>query len=256
MKFKIVIPDKSISLLVKSIMLFEEDLNASKTVLPFFADGLPGLVYHITPDGQWAQPHNKKMPISYLYGQTIKPMELQMKGTFKMIAFQLYPFVLSSFFHLNPKEINNGCYDLTQLENWNKVIDKLNTSKATTLQIEVIQKFLYNEYLLKKDKLDFAIRAAIQLVFEHSAQITVQEICEKIHLTVRTFQRRFLAEVGISPKEFIQIIKFQQSLDQLSMKEHKKLTDIVYKNGFADHSHFIRVFKSFTGQTPKSFTSQ
>jgi len=42
-------------------------------------------------------------------------------------------------------------------------------------------------------------------------------------------------------------------MEQLTQKNFTKLTDIVYKNGYADQSHFVKVFKSFTGKTPKAF---
>lgn len=252
-RFQKILPNDNVALLVKEIMVFENAVSDSKTILPFYADGLPGLIFHITPNGQWVQPHNKQMPASYLHGLTINPLELHMDGPYKIIAFQLYPFVISGFFNLDPKEINDGCFDLSTLENWNKITHKLNESSDADYQINLIQVFLYNEFLIKKDKLDFAVRKAIQFVFQSNARVSVQDIAEKIHLTLRTFQRRFLAEVGVTPKEFIQMIKFQLSLEQLTIKEYNKLTDIVYRNGFADQSHFIRVFKSFTGKTPKHF---
>jgi len=61
--------------------------------------------------------------------------------------------------------------------------------------------------------------------------------------------------VGVTAKQFAKIIQFQQSLEQITVKDYSKLTDIVYANGFADHSHFIKVFKAFTGKTPLAFTS-
>jgi len=52
------------------------------------------------------------------------------------------------------------------------------------------------------------------------------------------------------------IIQFQNSLTQLTIKDYTILTDVVYNNGYADQSHFIRVFKSFTGKTPKNFAKK
>ena len=75
----------------------------------------------------------------------------------------------------------------------------------------------------------------------------------ELKLNERTLERRFLNEVGLSPKQFSKIIQFQLSLEQLTLKDFTKLTDIVYENGFADQSHFIKVFKAFTGKTPKTF---
>jgi len=112
MNFKTVNPDKSLSLFVKSIMVFEEAEPNLKTVLPFFADGYPGLMLQDTENGLFVNPYNKKMPFLFLYGQTIKPIELVINGAYKLIIFQLYPFVLKSFFNVSAKDINDGCYCL------------------------------------------------------------------------------------------------------------------------------------------------
>ncbi len=59
------------------------------------------------------------------------------------------------------------------------------------------------------------ISQAIQIIIENKGQITIKEICNSIHITERTFERRFLKEVGISTKQFSAIIQFQLSLQQL-----------------------------------------
>ena len=115
MEFKTIIPDKSTSLFVKSILVFEEQDKKQKTILPFFADGYPGLIFQETTNGLLVNPHSKLMPALFLYGQTIQPIELVMSGAYKIILFQLYPFVLKSFFNVVPKDLNDNCYDLEQL---------------------------------------------------------------------------------------------------------------------------------------------
>ncbi|KAB2917317.1 MAG: helix-turn-helix transcriptional regulator [Bacteroidetes bacterium] len=253
MRTQVIAPDTQRALFIKNILVFDEENHNATTVLPFFADGYPGLIFHITPNGQWVQPQNKKMPTGYLYGQTLHPIELQISGTYKIIAFQLYPFVLGIFFNVNSKHLTDECYDLNQLPDWviteSELLSTLNTDK----QVEIIQSFLYKIFLEKKEQLDLTIAAALQEILSNRAQLTVKELSQKLHITVRTLERRFISAVGISVKNFIQITKFQQSLEQLTVKDYKKLTDIVYNNGFADQSHFIRVFKAFTGKTPKSF---
>lgn len=97
------------------------------------------------------------------------------------------------------------------------------------------------------------IREAIVEIMTTKGQKNIQAIADKQNLNLRTFERRFLKETGLSPKQFAKIIQFNASLEQLSIKDYTKLTDIVYENGFADQSHFIRVFKAFTGKTPKNF---
>lgn len=246
-------PEESLSLFVKKILVFEGETD-SESVLPFYADGYPGLLFHETQTGLVVNPHNKQMPQLFLYGQTIKPIELVMEGPYKLIVYQLYPFVLRSFFGVNPQDINDGCYDLDNKFNAN-LQQLLQTNKLEN-RIQTINSLLLGLFHSKQETLDYSIRQAIQLIAESKGQLPINELAGKIHSTERTLERRFLKEVGISPKQFSKIIQFQTSFEQLSSKEYGKLTDIVYANGFADQSHFTRVFKAYTGSTPKKFDTK
>lgn len=258
MKFKTIIPDTSISLFVKTILVFEEFDNSQKTILPFFADGYPGLIFQETKNGLIVSPHNKEMPSFFLYGQTIKPIELIMKGQYKLIIFQLYPFVLKSFFNVIPKELNDNCYDLEQLENnlgiktKNKLIQTLNSEK----RVQILNLFLQHIFQTKQMELDFTISKAIKEIISKKGQLIIGKLSNDLHLTERTFERRFQGAVGVTAKQFAKIIQFQQSLEQITIKDYNKISDVVYLNGFADQSHFIKVFKAYTGKTPRAFKKQ
>ncbi|MEO7978790.1 helix-turn-helix transcriptional regulator [Flavobacterium sp.] len=253
MNFKTLIPDQSISHFVKSILVFDETKIDQETILPFFADGYPGLMFQDSENGLFLSPHNKHLPLLFLYGQTITPIEIVINGTYQLIIFQLYPFVLKSFFNVTAKEINDSCYDLNQIENGNMIINQLNESSNLGKRIAILTSMLFDIFQSRKETLDLLIRQAIQIVMDNKGQISIVSICDKINLTERTFERRFMKEVGISAKQFSNIIKFQFSMQQLTTKDFEKLTDIVYENGYSDQSHFIKVFKVYTGKTPKSF---
>jgi AraC-like DNA-binding protein len=253
--FKTIPPANSIALFVKSIMLFEEGKKQQQTVLPFYADGYPGIMFQVTGNGLYVVPQNKKMPNFFLYGQTIHPIQLKIEGAYKLIVFQLYPFVINSFFSVNPKVLNDDCFDLNRLKGFNveKLINQLSKTNDLKNWNNIITAFLYALFQAKKEQLDFTIQQAIQLIVQHSGQQTIKQLRKNLNITERTFERRFSAQVGITPKQFSKIIQFQLSLTAITGKAYAKLTDVVYKNGFADQSHFIRVFKAFTGKTPKKF---
>jgi AraC-like DNA-binding protein len=170
-------------------------------------------------------------------------------------VFQLYPFVLKSFFHVQPQALNDDCYNLEQLKytdmaGFIKQIKSLKTVSAKTAHITAL---LYQLFQTKKQVLDFKVKQVIEFILKTKGQQSISNLATDLKLNERTLERRFLNEVGLSPKQFSKIIQFQLSLEQLTMKDYTKLTDIVYENGFADQSHFIKVFKAFTGKTPKTF---
>lgn len=255
MNFKSIIPDKSISLFVKNIWVFESEEKNKLTSLPFFADGFPGFMFQRSDNGLTVQPHDKKMPKIFLYGQTIHPIVLEISGAYLIIIFQLYPFVIRTFFDVMPQSINDNCYELGDSKNEiTLLIQQLNTCETVNEKIELISQLLLRFFENKKQNIDLEIRKAIVEILTTKGQESISAIAKKQNQSLRTFERNFLKDTGLTPKQFAQIIQFQSSLEQLTAKDYKKLTDIVYENGFSDQSHFIKVFKAFTGKTPKKFS--
>ncbi|MEH6304691.1 AraC family transcriptional regulator [Olivibacter sp. CPCC 100613] len=248
----------SISLFVKDIWIYEEEKRSNEVHLPFFADGYPGLLFQQTQTGLMIRPHGKLMPISFLYGQTIHPIEMQLTGPYLLIIFRLYPFVFKSFFDVDPKSINDGCYDLSLF----KEVDMLSFNnqmlayQSVEAKIEAITKLLCSLFERKKQKLDLKIKQAIERIIQTNGQESINTIASALYIHDRTLERRFIKETGLSPKQFARIIQFQASLSQLALKDFSKINEVVYANGFADQSHFIRVFKAFTGETPRVFSQR
>lgn len=248
-------PALEISLFVKSILLYESDAD-EKAILPFYADGYPGMIYFESGKGLTVHPHDKQMPSFFLYGQTLEPLQLVFETSFRMIVFQFYPFILRSFFGIDPKSINDNCYNLIELNDpaVTHTINSLGNSMSDTDRATAITGYLQAVFAEKQQRLDKDIREAILNITEYKGQIAITDVCDTIGVNQRTFERRFATETGLLPKQFAKIIQFQSSLGQLAGNDYDKLTDIVYENGFSDQSHFIKVFRAYTGMTPKAFS--
>jgi hypothetical protein len=135
-------------------MTFENEKQSEKTVLPFYADGYPGIMFQVADKGLYVLPHNKKMPDLFLYGQTIQPIELEIEGAYKLIVFQLYPFVINSFFSVDPKDLNDGCFDLNQLQEFDikKIIAQINNNTGFENWSNILTSFLFSVFQAKKKR--------------------------------------------------------------------------------------------------------
>ena len=71
-------------------------------------------------------------------------------------------------------------------------------------------------------------------------------------LGIKQFERTFSKYVGVNPKKFASIVRFQNVI-QINSKDKRTLSQIAIDNGYYDQSHFIHDFKSITGLTPKAF---
>lgn len=238
---------------VNDILVFEQENPNTETVLPFYADGFPGIVFNAAPNGLYLQHRNKKLSEFFLYGQTINPIELYVRGSYKMIVFQMFPFAVRILLGKEPKILNDDCFDLTGLFEQSNQIKNLKEAEQTERQIEIISHFL--DSIVQNSSLnpDKSILMAINLIIQVKGKITVTELRKKLFLTERTLERRFVKEIGVTPKVFCKIIQFQNSLAQMTTTENNHLTSIAYENGFSDQPHFINTFKKYTSLTPSEF---
>lgn len=246
---------KSIEPFGKDIFVLEMDEPDTDKKLPFYADGFPGIVYSKSTNPFYQQPRGKKLSDFYLFGQTVEPMALDVKGAFKLICIQLYPFAVRILLGVDPKILKDDCYDLRLIENVDtqQTLEKLAQLDDWHDIIEVLADY-FNE-LLKNASInpDYRIKLAINLILKSNGTMSIKELRDKLYVTERTLERHFLKEIGVTAKQFSRIIQFRSAMEQMTETDYVNLTEISHDNQFADQSHFIRTFKRYTGKTPKEF---
>jgi AraC-like DNA-binding protein len=140
--------------------------------------------------------------------------------------------------------------------NTNGFREKLIESGTLNKKIEIISDLIRELINAHKVTKNDAIQKAISIIIAKAGKIKVKALCESIYMTERSLERNFLAYVGLSPKQFAKIIQFQSSINKLSQSTYNSLLNIGLDSGFSDQSHFIRTFKSYTGQTPSYYLNQ
>lgn len=83
-------------------------------------------------------------------------------------------------------------------------------------------------------------------------EITLSDLAQLVGLSQKYLSSLFTKEVGITLSEYIQNKRIEESKHLLNSSTHSIL-DIATWLGFHDQSHFTRIFKKFTGTTPKKF---
>lgn len=81
--------------------------------------------------------------------------------------------------------------------------------------------------------------------------ISVSALANEHNMTIRTMERLFKKETGVSPKSLINIVKFQHANRVIRQDaSNSSLLNLAFKTGYFDHSHLIREIKKHTGLTP------
>jgi AraC-like DNA-binding protein len=70
-------------------------------------------------------------------------------------------------------------------------------------------------------------------------------------MSIRNFERKFIDEVGMSPKLYSRITRFFYTVENKMMYPQRKWTSIAHDSGYFDQAHFIRECKEFSSRTPE-----
>jgi AraC family transcriptional regulator len=99
---------------------------------------------------------------------------------------------------------------------------------------------------------DSRIAKSREYIEENLSEVTLAEIAKKSGLSLRNFNRLFLQETGLGPKEFLILRRIDKS--KILLKENKMtVTDISLEVGYNSLSKFIETFKKITGSLPSDF---
>ena len=93
-------------------------------------------------------------------------------------------------------------------------------------------------------------------ILRKSPATTVTQLAEKSGYSVRQFQRRLNDYIGLSPRLYKRLCRFERALDRIQGSMDPGQIDwaaFALSCGYSDQAHFIREFRHFTGSTPTIF---
>ena len=97
------------------------------------------------------------------------------------------------------------------------------------------------------------IQKALSYIHEHFTEpLEVAHLARDVHMSCRHFTRLFVRLLGISPKQYINELRFHKAL-QLLDDMSVKASIIGERIGFKKPAYFFSFFKKFAHQTPEQY---
>jgi AraC-like DNA-binding protein len=97
--------------------------------------------------------------------------------------------------------------------------------------------------------IDYALSSIIH-------QPTIQrlrELSEQIGYSHKHFISLFADQVGISPKQYLRIMRFQETICAIEKKKTIRWSEIARECGYYDQAHLTHDFRNFSGFTPNEY---
>ena len=118
---------------------------------------------------------------------------------------------------------------------------------------ETLEAFMENMFDYIPGKNHDLIKKAISYISKNfSGNLTLEEVADQVHLNPAYFSSIFKQSTGSSFKEYLNMVRIEESKRLLANTDYT-IIDIAIASGFEDQSYFSRVFKKYTGLTPRQY---
>lgn len=155
----------------------------------------------------------------------------------------LKPAAFANFYSYDPQSI---------LINNTVEFEKSNSFHTDTV-FEKSFDYFNRFYLDRLKNKNIPLQSVINDIDLANGQISIYELAKKNCTTVRQLERNFKKYIGLSPKEYSNIIRFQNALNIIKKtNQDRSLSDIAFECGYYDHSHLSNEIKRNTGLSPSS----
>ena len=85
-------------------------------------------------------------------------------------------------------------------------------------------------------------------------RISIEDLVREVGLSQKSLIQQFKRRIGVTPRDFIQLKRFQKFITCLvEESQTKNLTSIMLDCGYFDQSHGIREFRKYAGTTPTEY---
>jgi AraC-like DNA-binding protein len=229
----------------------EDDGGKDKSI-KIFADRFPRLIFqdlngHVATKDE----SGLVLPESFLSGIITKQTNYHVKGSYSHLGVSFYPHAIKAIFGIDAYEVTNSLPDLINF-GAGELVKKLQDT-AHYRRVEMLSDFLIRK-LRRQNDAGFRINPIVHSTIDYTT--SVNELLSRHKLTERSLERLFKNSIGVAPKKYLRILRFEKAVELLNRSDITNFAQFAYGFNYADQSHFNKEFKDFSGFTPQVFQSK
>lgn len=160
----------------------------------------------------------------------------------------------SRLFNLPVSELTNQGLEITAElgTDYENLLASLREGKNTRGRIQLLEAFIWNR-LRQMDERGDQFDKLLHYLRANAGTVPITELASEANMSIRTLQRRMTERIGLGPKSYSKILRFNYAMSMINHHPEMDWHDILFKCGYYDQMHFIKDFKQYTGQSPTQF---
>jgi AraC-like DNA-binding protein len=251
-RYREIAPSPQLRTFIHSIWILEHDGQgaAVQRVVP---DGHSELILNLgQPFEAFKDGHWRGQPRCFLAGQIDGPLLLRPAGPAKMLGIGFHPHGAGSMFSQPMHELS-GLF--TPVEDLSAALSRnLNRALESPDPIAGVEAALLR--MAGKSRAgDLLVAEVVRRMILANGAIDLAALAQELGLSLRQLERRFLAAVGLAPKLFCRIQRFNNVFAVMGQPSCNWVETAV-ACGYYDQAHLIRDCKDLSGTTPATLLAK
>lgn len=259
MIYNIVKPSAILEPYVKCYWLMENCVcgkeNYTQRVVP---NGFTELIFYYSGAPEYKREKSSVKSSAVINGQQDTFYDISIGGDLKLLSIIFKPQAARLIFGIPHDEFYNQNVPAQFIfkSEIRDIVDKLNYCSSDFQKVKIIEKFLFNKLVQNRDFEVKRVTNSIDIINTSKGIERIDSLAEKAYLSKKQFERTFRDIIGISPKKFLKIVRFQYAVYKQQISKGDSLTSLAYNTGYYDQSHMINDFKKLSGLTPTQYFAE
>jgi AraC-like DNA-binding protein len=194
--------------------------------------------------------------IAVIGAQTYRRVELVAQGQVDAFTIVFQPGGIHGLFRVPAKELTNQDFDGEAVLGRRLGVLERRMGDVSTFTDRVR---IANEYLtarLPPHRSMGVIPRTAMAVIRNAGCERVIDCADAAGLGLRQFERRFRYEIGMPPKLYARVVRFEAALHQKAACPSLQWTAIAHALGYHDQMHMIHDFNRLSGESPAVICGQ
>jgi len=198
------------------------------------------------PDGTF-----RLQPRLLLVGQMERRVDIKPQGVVDTVGVHFHPAGLAAFV---PGDLSRFAHRIVSLpralrQDLGPLVARLGSVPEPERRAAFLEDFLRR---LRRDGDPAMAAAASKLTL---GPIDLGALARRFRTSDRQFRRRFEAAVGLGPKRFARLVRFQRVFEQERESDGGVWSRVALECGYYDQAHFNRDFRAFAGVRPRDIVA-
>lgn len=261
MIFQTYIPKPPLNQFVECF-IYHEAFNPAHSVDRFLPDGNVEIIIDLHDQPQFIYDNDSLKEIQACHhvwasGVRTEPITIPSGKESAMFIISFKKGMAYPFFPFPMQEISDCVVDADLIwgHDFAFLREQILENKRTEIKFQIVEDFLLENYLSKLI-LNPCVEYALHQIINQPDQISMQKLNDKIGYSQKHFIKLFKNQIGITPKSYLKIMRFQKVLGEIEKLNETDWTAISNDCGFYDQAHFINDFKKFSGFTPEEYAKR